>query len=203
MLKHSRDLVQRRQQRNGRHRLYAPRINWSNWLYTGGDEVEALPSSGRKANRQGNSDELADDESETESLDSKRNILAAQKQEDPENGMTSDAASLRSAAKPAKESTESKLRDVENGRGSESLVLCLRRQAADALEWIQNSEDLLYAVKLSTAVFLVVWPAFVASWNTWYSLNRGRKHSRLFRSSATVSTDSELSMGGTSTGLDH
>jgi uncharacterized membrane protein YgaE (UPF0421/DUF939 family) len=31
----------------------------------------------------------------------------------------------------------------------------------------------LYAIKLTIAVFLVTWPAFLDQWNTWYSLNRG------------------------------
>lgn len=36
-----------------------------------------------------------------------------------------------------------------------------------------GSEDVLYAIKLTVAVFLVTWPAFIHHWNTWYSLNRG------------------------------
>lgn len=149
MLRHSRELVERRQQRNGRRRIYAPRIKWSNWLYTGGEEDEALPHSGRKGNRQGASDEREDDEDDAESLNSKQTeILRAKKVEKVSKAQSSE-----------REDTPYSLR--------------LRGQAADVLEWIQHSEDMLYAMKLGVAVYLVLWPAFVASWNTWYSLNRG------------------------------
>jgi hypothetical protein len=36
-----------------------------------------------------------------------------------------------------------------------------------------GSDDVLYAIKLTVAVFLVTWPAFLHHWNSWYSLNRG------------------------------
>ena len=48
-----------------------------------------------------------------------------------------------------------------------------REVTADAIEWIQDSEDFAYAVKLSIGAFLVTWPAFVPSLNSWYSLYRG------------------------------
>lgn len=164
MLKHSRELVERRQQRNGRRRIYAPRIKWSNWLYTGGEEDEALPSSGRKENRQGASDEREDDEADAESLNSKKSLLAHQGDLE-KNAVTPE---VLQATLPEK---VSKAQGCEHEDTPYSLRL--RGQAADALEWIQHSEDSLYAMKLGVAVFLVLWPAFVASWNAWYSLNRG------------------------------
>ena len=165
MLRHSRELVERRQQRNGRRRIYAPRIKWSNWLYTGGEEDEALPNSGRKGNRQGASDEREDDEDDIESLNSKKALLVHQGDLE-RNTLTPEAD--EEAKKVEK---ESRAQDSECQKIPYSLRL--RGQAADALEWIQHSEDLLYAMKLGVAVFLVLWPAFVASWNSWYSLNRG------------------------------
>lgn len=162
MLKQSRELVGSRQQRNGRRRIYAPHIKWSNWLYTGGEEDEALPNSGRKGNRQGASQEREDDEDEAESLSSKKSLLAHQ------GDLEKNAITPKVQEEVKKREKESRAQDSER-----QVSLRLRGQAADALEWIQHSEDLLYAVKLGVAVFLVLWPAFVASWNTWYSLNRG------------------------------
>ena len=164
MLKHSRELVERRQHRNGRRRIYAPRIKWSKWLYTGGEEHEALPDSSRKSNRKGVSDKQEDDEDEVESLNSKRGLLARQ-------GDLEKNPVPREVEKEA-EKQETKPRAQEAKRQT-PLSLRLRGQAADVLEWIQHSEDLLYAMKLGFAVYLVLWPAFVASWNTWYSLSRG------------------------------
>ena len=168
MLEHSRELVSRRQERNGRHRVYFPKIKWSNWLTTGGEEDEALPKAGRKANRKGHSDDPGDDDADTESLNSKKGLLRTQTNGDLEN-VASDAAKETPVKSPARKQTESSKTSVE----PESLMLKLRGQAADVVEWIQDSEDLLYALKLTVATFLVLWPAFVANWNTWYSLNRG------------------------------
>ncbi|CAD6571428.1 MAG: hypothetical protein ASARMPRED_004506 [Alectoria sarmentosa] len=164
MLKHSRDLVERRQQRNGRRRIYAPHIKWSNWLYTGGEEDEALPNSGRKGNRQGASGEREDDEDDAESLNSKKSLLAHE-------GDLEKNAGTPDVLQPKRPEKVSKAQNVE--REVTPYAPCLRGQVADAVEWIQHSDDLLYAMKLGVAVFLVLWPAFVASWNTWYSLNRG------------------------------
>ncbi len=167
MLKHSRELVGRRQQRNGRRRIYAPHIKWSKWLYTGGEEDEALPNNGRKDNRKGASDahEDDDDDDDAGSLDSKRSLLAHQGDLE-KNPITRE---IKEGAK--KQEMESSAQDSERQRTPQSLRL--RGQAADVLEWIQHSEDVLYAMKLGIAVFLVLWPAFVASWNIWFSLNRG------------------------------
>ncbi|PHH76569.1 hypothetical protein CDD80_1430 [Ophiocordyceps camponoti-rufipedis] len=48
-----------------------------------------------------------------------------------------------------------------------------REKAADALEWAQKSNDLDYALKLAVAMFLLLWPAFFASWRPWYTQVRG------------------------------
>ena len=165
MLKSSRELVERRQRRNGRRRVYAPRIKWSNWLYTGGEEDEALPNSGRKRNRQGTSDEREGDEDEVESLSSKKSLLA-------HDGDLEKNAVIPEVKEEA-ENREKKVRVRKFERPETSYSLRLRGQVADVLEWMQHSDDLLYAMKLGVAVFLVLWPAFVAHWNTWYSLNRG------------------------------
>lgn len=165
MLKHSQGLVEHRQQRNGRRRIYAPHIKWSKWLYTGGEEDEALPKSGRKGNRQGASDEHEDDEDDIDSLNCKKSLLAHQ------GDLERNA--LAPEVKEEAKKREKVPRAEHSERHNTPYSLRLRGHAADALEWIQHSEDLLYAMKLCVAVFLVLWPAFVTSWNTWYSLNRG------------------------------
>lgn len=171
MLSHSRILVDRRNQRHGRRRIYAPHIKWSKWLYSGGAEAEAMPTPARKANREGNSDALDDDENEATSLHSNQPLLSKGCHNDIENTaeVTADGA-----PKEVSNPKSPKLMGTATFKEQDSW-LRLRGRAADALEWIQNSEDVLYAVKLAVAIFLVLWPAFVASWNTWYSLNRGCK----------------------------
>ena len=173
MLEHSRELVERRQARNGRHRIYAPRIKWASWLSTGGDEVEALPKAGRKANRKGEAKDAVDEDADLESLNSKKSLIAEQTNQDLERVVSSDATNkgqneesdLRNQARPA----STKADEIQ----PETMVLKLRGRAADTVEWAQGSEDLLYAIKLTVAVSLVIWPAFIERWNTWYSLNRG------------------------------
>ncbi|KAM4056864.1 fusaric acid resistance protein-like domain-containing protein [Hirsutella rhossiliensis] len=54
-----------------------------------------------------------------------------------------------------------------------SRIMRMRAKAADAMEWAQGSDDVDYALKLAIAVFLVTWPALVASWTSWYADVRG------------------------------
>ncbi|ENH63370.1 hypothetical protein FOC1_g10009266 [Fusarium oxysporum f. sp. cubense race 1] len=54
-----------------------------------------------------------------------------------------------------------------------SKILKIRGMAADALEWIQDSEHVKYAFKLTIAILLLSWPAFVESQMGWYSAYRG------------------------------
>ena len=53
--------------------------------------------------------------------------------------------------------------------------MLIRTKTADIIEWMQNSEDLLYAFKLTLAGVIVIWPALVPDLNLWYSLDRGSK----------------------------
>ena len=173
MLEHSRVLVERHQARNGRHRIYAPRIKWASWLSTGGDEVEALPKAGRKANRKGETKGAVDDDAELASLNSKKSLIAKQTNEDMERFASADATNEeqneRSNAPIRTQPVFAKADEVQ----PKTAMLKLRGRAADTIEWAQSSEDLLYAIKLTVAVSIVIWPAFIERWNTWYSLNRG------------------------------
>lgn len=173
MLNHSKTLVLGHQQRYGRRRIYAPQIKWSKWFYTGGEEEEALPTNSRRAIRQGNSDECEDDEADMEILDDKEGLLDTRRNMDLENmgGFNQGHAEIAKANESAyKIKSETRQRLISENI---STWIRLRIHIADTLEWVQQSDDVLYAFKLTVAVFLVLWPAFVASWNTWYSLNRG------------------------------
>lgn len=190
MLKHSRDLVLQREHRHGRRTIYAPRIRWATWLYSGGGEDEALPISGRKANRQGTSDERADDEDSTATPDSEESLLAAHKKGDLEKtaGLDEGQEMPENQPEPPTFNQKKKLEERKNTQKAGSPSLRLRGSLADSLEWLQASDDFLYAIKITTAVVLVVWPALIASWNTWYSLNRGCEYDSLEVSVSTPST---------------
>ncbi|KAG0640730.1 hypothetical protein HOY80DRAFT_1116319 [Tuber brumale] len=55
-------------------------------------------------------------------------------------------------------------------KGREKTV---RERVADFLEWAGDSDDVLYAFKLTLGVMLVTWPAFVSGWQMWFYYNRG------------------------------
>ena len=176
MLKHSRELVLRRQQRHGRRRLYAPRIKWSKWLYTGGEEDETMPIPARKANREANANTVDDDEDDETPLDSNSALLQKADGDVEKNAETSTSNKiLPRSPKPEQSMSRMTKTKPSNANEQNSRLLVFRAFAADAMEWTQDSEDVLYAMKLGFALFLVLWPAFIASWNTWYSLNRGCK----------------------------
>ncbi|CZR62341.1 related to Lactobacillus putative histidine protein kinase SppK [Phialocephala subalpina] len=166
MLNHSRVMVEKRQARHGRHRLYAPRINWRKWLISGGEEDSfALPESGKQDARRGKKVESQDDDN---SITSQETLLL-RKRKDEESGQSQSRS-----PKSAIEANQA----VAAGRKSqkpkkETFIFRLRNGLADVLEYIVGSEDVLYSIKLTVAVFLVTWPAFLHQWNTWYSLNRG------------------------------
>ncbi|KAL8948961.1 MAG: hypothetical protein Q9222_004898 [Ikaeria aurantiellina] len=173
MLKYSRTLVLERQSRHSRRRFYAARIKWSKWLYSGGDEEEAMPAAGRKRNRRGEDDGNNDEEDDSGSGNSEENLLKSISiKNDIEVGRSTES----SPPKPSQSKSSAKGKPLamsSNIEKRKSFLLRFRGRLADTLEWIQSSDDLLYAFKLAIAVFLVTWPAFVARWNRWYSLNRG------------------------------
>jgi hypothetical protein len=164
MLTHSRILVEKRQTRHDRRRLYAPRINWQKWLVSGGEEDSfALPEQGRKDARTGKRDENKGDD---QSVNSKETLL---KKKDVESAPPNEPQSQSQSPPPAKGVDQVSSKQAEKG----TLIHRLRNGLADAIEYLVGSDDVLYALKLTIAVFLVTWPAFLHQWNTWYSLNRG------------------------------
>ena len=166
MLEESRLLLEERHQNHNRRRLYAPKIHWSKWL-SGGGESGALPTSGRKAARQGRSDDHISDgdasRRQTELAHPSGNDLEQQRQEE---------SSVNIQSTKSQDNCTVKVECCETLPFS----LRIRGKAADALEWMQGSEDLLYALRLTFAGFLVIWPALVPSLNSWYSLERGSEY---------------------------
>lgn len=162
MLKHSRTLVEKRQARHGRKRIYLPRIKWRKWLKSGGEEdMLALPGNARKDARTGGGREEEDEEEP--SAHENTTLLAT-------GDIESNTEPLSSAKSPRKEcETKRESRDSE----SSNFTSRFRNALADFVEYLTGSEHVQYALKLTIAVFLVTWPALLPQWNTWYSLNRG------------------------------
>ncbi|KAH8804660.1 hypothetical protein F5884DRAFT_796815 [Xylogone sp. PMI_703] len=161
MLKHSRVLAEKRQMRHDRRRIYLPKIKWRKWLMSGGEQdMLALPDSARKDARTGHRRE--DDEDDELPHESAQLVGTR----DVESGEHS------TAKKPRKKNTVK----TENGNADptkSSFVSQFRNGLADFIEYLTGSEDVRYALKLTIAVFLVLWPAFLHQWNAWFSLNRG------------------------------
>ncbi len=157
MLRHSRTLVELRQQRNSRSRLWLPKFaSLSQWLSSGG----AAPSLSATENDVGATRNSSDAPAEL-------NSAAAQ------NTLTENMHRARSGDEDVGSPGDDRQNNTTGEKPKSSRFERLRHTAADALEWAQNSEDLVYSAKLSIALFLVTWPALIPSWNQWYADVRG------------------------------
>jgi hypothetical protein len=165
MLVHSRKLVEKRQSRHGRRQLWLPHIKWRKWLSSGGeDDTMVLPPGGRQDARTGSDKEEKD--REDSAVNSEENLLEKRvTDEEAARGQDETMTDKPVEKEPQKKQKKKDIRTTRTHR--------LRNQLADATEYIYNSDDVLYALKLTIAVFLVTWPAFVGSWNYWYYENRG------------------------------
>ncbi|TVY26034.1 putative membrane protein [Lachnellula hyalina] len=164
MLHQSRVLVEKRQARHGRRRIYLPRINWQKWLASGGEEdMFALPENAKKGARTGKTNKASEDDDD-DSATSNESLLT---KKDIESAPTNESRSQ--TPKAAKKATKPEIVSSKK----RPLIDRLRHNLADGIEYLAESDDFFYALKLTIAVFLVTWPAFVYKWNTWYSLNRG------------------------------
>jgi hypothetical protein len=162
MLKHCRVLVERRQARRDKRRIYFPKISWKKWLKTGGEkDVNTMPDNARKEARAGHGtreETLKNDEdplANTEHLNSQKR--------DEEAGLAPE--------KPKELPVQGKIPRRKGPQKSEntSTSLWLRGLAADAVEFFADSDDLAFALKMSIAGWLITWPAFVPSMNAWYA----------------------------------
>ncbi|KKY16868.1 putative uncharacterized membrane protein [Phaeomoniella chlamydospora] len=166
MLDHSRYLVDAAQTRRGRRRLYAPRISWRKWLRTGGGEDQntqetTTPNSLQSSVREKATEDDVESDDDDDEMD-----------KEPLNASDGDPEARRS-----------RFTAPRNIKRAKSLTPRLKQKApiskriraniADIFEGIQYSADVQYALKVTIACFLVLWPAFVAPWNAWFSTQRG------------------------------
>jgi uncharacterized membrane protein len=168
MLNHARTLIEKRQNRTGRRKLYWPRPSWKKWLTSGGEEDRnVLPENARKEAQTGYGP-MEDIRSRVDESASTSRDATLQKKTDEETGLPGSAADV----------VPERRKGLGHDCPPKSLPFCgnilwLRGLAADTVEFIRNSGDLAYALKMALAVSLVTWPAFVPSLHSWYALERG------------------------------
>ncbi|TVY72665.1 putative membrane protein [Fusarium oxysporum f. sp. cubense] len=173
MLRHVRKTVEQRQARNDRATIWFPKhVDIRQWLITGGEsDGFVLPEAARKEVRRGKSTTGHKSKNKTHQSNKDTKTKPA-KGKDEEKGIR--------FAEPVFQTRED--RNVEQPQEKEqpqpqpqqsSKILKIRGMAADALEWIQDSEHVKYAFKLTIAILLLSWPAFVESQMGWYSAYRG------------------------------
>lgn len=165
MLRHSRALVEKRQARHGRRRLYWPKIGWKKWLTSGGErDINALPEDARKEARTGHGIKEDPGRRGDDTDDSEEQLL--RRTEDEETGHT--------ISKQPTVPEKGKIPIRKGPQKSEtSRIMWLRGLAADMVEFFADSDDLAFALKMCVAAFIVTWPAFVPSLNAWYNAVRG------------------------------
>lgn len=167
MLRHARVLVEKRQRRHNKFRIWIPQYkNIRKWLTTGGEtDAMVLPEAAKKATREGLQASSSKDMDEPSNGGDETPSLAKDEESSPVSSNGREPSNKQDL--PSRPSRRKKKASAD-GR-----VAQVRAGMADAMEWVQHSEDLDYALKLALAVFLVTWPAFVASWNTWYTDVKG------------------------------
>lgn len=172
MLRHARYLVDKRQRRHDRSRLWMPQYtSIRQWLSTGGEaDAMVLPEKAKKAARTGRDDRAAAASTQSEgSPSSNEQLSKGTADEESAIGQNRNGEG-QTSEKPV----EPKWRPRREPKAANTGWLAgTRAKAADMMEWAQDSDDVDYALKLAIAVFIVTWPAFVASWNAWYTDVRG------------------------------
>ncbi|KAI9902714.1 hypothetical protein N3K66_002066 [Trichothecium roseum] len=173
MLQHSRRLVEERRRRNDRFTLWVPRVaDFRTWLRTGGEfeDGAVMPEAARKDVRTGK----AAGEGSHPGFE---HVESSSSDDPPKNGADEEKAFANGSNKqpkstqpPTQKKKKSKSKTASENKSWFDRV---RGKAADGLEFIQHSEDVMYATKLAIAVFAVSWPSFVTSWRAWYGDVRG------------------------------
>lgn len=158
MLTVTRIIIETRQTRHGHRRLYVPRINWRKWLTSAGEQdLDIMPDGAKQDVRTGKREHGADEKTD-DILTNAR--ISKSKHENSLSNHKDDQ--MRSGNTPAVSS-----------HAHRSINTVLRLRLADCLEYFSDNEDVYFAIKLAIAVLLVTWPALIAAWNKWFSLNRG------------------------------
>ncbi|TRX98294.1 hypothetical protein FHL15_000939 [Xylaria flabelliformis] len=164
MLKYTRTLVERRQAKNGRRKLYWPHISWKKWLVSGGErDGNVLPENARKEARTGRGS-IEDSRNEDEVNTHDGTDAFIRPAIDEETGATLEEPQHQSREEPRRKRLQTPQR---------MNILWVRGLAANTIEFFQGSDDLAFALKMTIAALLVTWPAFVPSLNAWYGSVRG------------------------------
>ena len=170
MLECAKLLVQQRSESGSWRRLFMPKIQWKKWLFSGGETDETTPVNERRVAKQ---------------LDKKDSASSSKEGLLPKSSHDPEAAGVSKAESNMKTYNNSNLMmDVdskkleaetadERSRQSSWPWLRWRNRFVDVLEWIQHSEDVSYAFKLTVATLLVSFPAFVPSLALFYYEHRG------------------------------
>ncbi len=165
ILKYARTLVERRQARNGRQKLYWPHISWKKWLVSGGEQDgNVLPENARKEARSGYG-------SVEDSVNTEDEIAGGSTNADRTPATDEESGAAGSEEVLPQNGKESCQKCPQGSCNCN--VLRIRGLAADAVEFLQDSDDLAFALKMAIAALLVTWPAFVPSLNAWYVSVRG------------------------------
>lgn len=176
MLRHVRILVEVRQARKDRMRIYWPHYtSLREWLSIGGEsDAMVLPDNARKSARTGAQEE-ADDE---QSYDNEKDVATRaggsvrSSRSDVETARRDESSGDTSPSEKEEEKVK-KSKAQRKAEVSPGWFMKLRGGLADAIEWMQASDDLEYAMKLTVAVGIVTWPGFLPSWHEWYTTVRG------------------------------
>ena len=181
MLQETRRLVVKYNERNGHRRLYLPIIRWRQWLSTGTQDEEALPASGRKAARQGSLDATTDDA--IDQRDGEPFLSKTKSRHDVEEAIRSPELQLNALSdheihrpRCGASGVETKCDALSKGPptdGDKTRFQAARESLNDLVNWVHDSEDIAYALKVTIAGMLVLWPAFVPGLNEWYYDKRG------------------------------
>lgn len=147
MLKHSRQLVEKVLERNGRRRLYAPKINWRKWLLSGGeDDVQSLPSNARKGLRTAKQSAKKD---KTDGATSKFEQVEKARKGRDEPSMTTRQPAKSANMDGMLESPLSNADSTEKAGKKGFTTPWFRNKLADLIENVYGSEDVSYAFKLT------------------------------------------------------
>lgn len=154
MLKHSRVLIEARQERKGKRGLHWPDVRLGKWLSTGSEETEAILVSESL-----HTHKKKDKEDEYDASDSgARDWTTISKNKESDSRLS----------RGRKGKTPTKKLEKDNI----SWHLKARGVLADFIDWVKNSDDVIYTFKFTFGVMLVSWPAFVHEWTLWYENSR-------------------------------
>ncbi|KAG5950657.1 hypothetical protein E4U53_004627 [Claviceps sorghi] len=174
MLRHARKLVEKRQRRHNRSRIWIPQLrDFRKWLATGGEtDAMVLPESVNKAVReQHDLKAVSSRDQRNDSLDDGDTSPVAAKEKSAPTNKEKEMLSHKSPS--LKRNKDEKRKKRYCHRPNHQASTAVRAGAADAIDWIKHSDHVHYALKLAIAIFLVTWPALSTSLEAWYSRVKG------------------------------